>query len=143
MIESLCCNGFFVLLLQPFVTTDEIDKAVHQMVIEFGAYPSPLGYGGFPKSVCTSVNECMFHGIPDSRPLQVWSSMRILFCSIYVTPRFQEYGGACGEVYNISLINNFLYSEWRYYKHRCCGLLGWVSWRYVKDFLMWRRQWKP
>jgi hypothetical protein len=124
MIESLCCNGFFVLLLQPFVTTDEIDKAVHQMVIEFGAYPSPLGYGGFPKSVCTSVNECMFHGIPDSRPLQVWSSMRILFCSIYVTPRFQEYGGACGEVYNISLINNFLYSEWRYYKHRCCGLLG-------------------
>ncbi|AEE77063.1 unnamed protein product [Arabidopsis thaliana] len=57
-------------LVRPFVTTDEIDKAVHQMVIEFGAYPSPLGYGGFPKSVCTSVNECMFHGIPDSRPLQ-------------------------------------------------------------------------
>ncbi|KAG7558726.1 Peptidase M24A methionine aminopeptidase subfamily 1 [Arabidopsis thaliana x Arabidopsis arenosa] len=57
-------------LVRPFVTTDEIDKAVHQMVIESGAYPSPLGYGGFPKSVCTSVNECMFHGIPDSRPLQ-------------------------------------------------------------------------
>ena len=42
------------------------------MIIEAGAYPSPLGYGGFPKSVCTSVNECMCHGIPDSRQLQVW-----------------------------------------------------------------------
>lgn len=57
--------------LQPGVTTDEIDKAVHQMIIDAGAYPSPLGYGGFPKSVCTSVNECICHGIPDSRPLQV------------------------------------------------------------------------
>ncbi|KAE8716064.1 Methionine aminopeptidase 1D [Hibiscus syriacus] len=58
-------------LVRPSVTTDEIDKAVHQMIIEAGAYPSPLGYGGFPKSVCTSVNECMCHGIPDSRQLQV------------------------------------------------------------------------
>lgn len=57
-------------LVKPGVTTDEIDKAVHKMTIEAGAYPSPLGYGGFPKSVCTSVNECICHGIPDSRPLQ-------------------------------------------------------------------------
>uniref|UniRef100_A0A803KV61 Peptidase M24 domain-containing protein n=1 Tax=Chenopodium quinoa TaxID=63459 RepID=A0A803KV61_CHEQI len=57
-------------LVRPSVTTDEIDKAVHQMIIDAGAYPSPLGYGGFPKSVCTSVNECMCHGIPDSRQLQ-------------------------------------------------------------------------
>ncbi|XP_062111188.1 methionine aminopeptidase 1B, chloroplastic [Humulus lupulus] len=57
-------------LVKPSVTTNEIDKAVHQMIIEAGAYPSPLGYGGFPKSVCTSVNECMCHGIPDSRQLQ-------------------------------------------------------------------------
>ncbi|KAJ7954062.1 Methionine aminopeptidase [Quillaja saponaria] len=59
--------GTFV---RPSITTNEIDKAVHQMIIEAGAYPSPLGYGGFPKSVCTSVNECMCHGIPDSRQLQ-------------------------------------------------------------------------
>ncbi|XP_074274809.1 methionine aminopeptidase 1B, chloroplastic-like isoform X2 [Silene latifolia] len=57
-------------LVRPSVTTDEIDKAVHQMIVDNGAYPSPLGYGGFPKSVCTSVNECMCHGIPDSRQLQ-------------------------------------------------------------------------
>lgn len=57
-------------LVRPFITTDEIDKAVHNMIIDAGAYPSPLGYGGFPKSVCTSVNECMCHGIPDSRQLE-------------------------------------------------------------------------
>ncbi|CAM6009931.1 unnamed protein product [Sphagnum balticum] len=57
-------------LVKPRVTTDEIDKEVHKMIIDAGAYPSPLGYGGFPKSVCTSVNECICHGIPDSRPLQ-------------------------------------------------------------------------
>lgn len=57
-------------LVRPSVTTNEIDKAVHQMIIDAGAYPSPLGYGRFPKSVCTSVNECMCHGIPDSRQLQ-------------------------------------------------------------------------
>ncbi|EXB53998.1 Methionine aminopeptidase 1B [Morus notabilis] len=57
-------------LVRPSVTTNEIDKAVHQMIIDAGAYPSPLGYGGFPKSVCTSINECMCHGIPDSRQLQ-------------------------------------------------------------------------
>ncbi|XP_024384651.1 methionine aminopeptidase 1D, chloroplastic/mitochondrial [Physcomitrium patens] len=57
-------------LVKPGVTTDEIDKAVHQMTIDAGAYPSPLGYGSFPKSVCTSVNECICHGIPDSRPLE-------------------------------------------------------------------------
>ncbi|XP_073122411.1 methionine aminopeptidase 1D, chloroplastic/mitochondrial isoform X3 [Henckelia pumila] len=57
-------------LVKPGITTDEIDLAVHQMIIDNGAYPSPLGYGGFPKSVCTSVNECICHGIPDSRALE-------------------------------------------------------------------------
>ncbi|XP_071730935.1 methionine aminopeptidase 1D, chloroplastic/mitochondrial-like [Rutidosis leptorrhynchoides] len=57
-------------LVKPGVTTDAIDQEVHQMIIDNGAYPSPLGYGGFPKSVCTSVNECICHGIPDSRELE-------------------------------------------------------------------------
>lgn len=52
------------------VTTEEIDKAVHDFIISRGAYPSPLGYMGFPKAVCTSVNEVICHGIPDSRALQ-------------------------------------------------------------------------
>ncbi|WVZ66048.1 hypothetical protein U9M48_015324 [Paspalum notatum var. saurae] len=57
-------------LVKPSVTTNEIDKAVHDMIIEAGAYPSQLGYRGFPKSICTSVNECVCHGIPDSTQLQ-------------------------------------------------------------------------
>nr|KAJ0216000.1 hypothetical protein LSAT_V11C300135680 [Lactuca sativa] len=57
-------------LVKPGITTDAIDEEVHKMIIDNGAYPSPLGYGGFPKSVCTSVNECICHGIPDSRELE-------------------------------------------------------------------------
>ncbi len=55
--------------VSPGVTTDEIDAVVHAACIERGAYPSPLGYHGYPKSVCTSVNEVICHGIPDNRPL--------------------------------------------------------------------------
>lgn len=54
----------------PGVTTDRLDEIVHNAIIEAGAYPSPLNYRGFPKSVCTSVNEVICHGIPDMRPLQ-------------------------------------------------------------------------
>ena len=58
----------------PGVTTEEIDRIVHEATIEAGAYPSPLLYGGpdnpFPKSVCTSVNEIICHGIPDDRELR-------------------------------------------------------------------------
>ncbi|KAJ8979106.1 hypothetical protein NQ317_014118 [Molorchus minor] len=50
-------------------TTDEIDVSVFNMCIENGAYPSPLNYKNFPKSVCTSVNNIACHGIPDDRPL--------------------------------------------------------------------------
>jgi len=52
------------------MTTDEIDKIVHEATIARNAYPSPLNYREFPKSCCTSVNEVICHGIPDSRPLQ-------------------------------------------------------------------------
>jgi len=52
------------------ITCDEIDRIVHEATIERGAYPSPLNYHNFPKSVCTSVNEVICHGIPDLRELQ-------------------------------------------------------------------------
>jgi methionyl aminopeptidase len=54
----------------PGVTGDAIDKAVHEFIVSHDAYPSPLNYHGFPKSCCTSVNEVVCHGIPDSRPLR-------------------------------------------------------------------------
>jgi methionyl aminopeptidase len=53
----------------PGITTDEIDRLVHEGAIARDSYPSPLNYRGFPKSVCTSVNEVICHGIPDSRKL--------------------------------------------------------------------------
>lgn len=52
------------------VTTDEIDRVVHETCVELGAYPSPLNYYNFPKSVCASVNEVVCHGIPDRRELE-------------------------------------------------------------------------
>ncbi|MBA2497231.1 MAG: type I methionyl aminopeptidase [Acidimicrobiia bacterium] len=51
------------------VTTDELDRIAHEAYLSRGAYPSDLGYGTYGKSVCTSVNEVVCHGIPDSRPL--------------------------------------------------------------------------
>ncbi|KGN34559.1 methionine aminopeptidase [Knoellia sinensis KCTC 19936] len=57
-------------VIEPGVTTDEIDRVGHEFLLDHGAYPSTLGYRGFPKSLCTSVNEVVCHGIPDSRPLE-------------------------------------------------------------------------
>ena len=59
--------------IAPGVTTDELDALCHQLCIEAGGYPSPLNYGTsppFPKSICTSVNEVICHGVPDSRVLK-------------------------------------------------------------------------
>ncbi|RKF65266.1 Methionine aminopeptidase 1 [Golovinomyces cichoracearum] len=54
---------------RPGVTTDYIDEIVHKACIERNSYPSPLNYHNFPKSVCTSVNDVICHGIPDQRVL--------------------------------------------------------------------------
>jgi len=54
----------------PGVTTDDLDRVGHEFLCDHGAYPSTLGYKGFPKSLCTSVNEVVCHGIPDARVLE-------------------------------------------------------------------------
>jgi methionyl aminopeptidase len=51
--------------ITPGVTTDELDRIGHEYMLDEGAYPSTLGYRGFPKSLCTSLNEVICHGIPD------------------------------------------------------------------------------
>jgi len=56
-------------ICKPGITTEDIDTFVHDLSIEYGGYPSPLNYYNFPKSVCTSVNEVICHGIPDKRKL--------------------------------------------------------------------------
>src|SRR5690349_8050802 len=54
--------------IRPGVTTDELDRIGHEFLLDHNAYPSTLGYKGFPKSLCTSLNEVICHGIPDSTP---------------------------------------------------------------------------
>ncbi len=54
----------------PGVTTDELDRIGHEFLCDHGAYPSTLGYRGFPKSLCSSVNEVVCHGIPDDRVVE-------------------------------------------------------------------------
>jgi methionyl aminopeptidase len=52
--------------VKPGATTDDVDKVVHEFLLDHHAYPSTLGYRRFPKSCCTSLNEVICHGIPDS-----------------------------------------------------------------------------
>ncbi|HEV7451745.1 MAG TPA: type I methionyl aminopeptidase [Pseudonocardiaceae bacterium] len=54
----------------PGVTTDDVDRVVHEFLLDHGAYPSTLGYKGFPKSCCISLNEVICHGIPDSTVIE-------------------------------------------------------------------------
>ena len=56
--------------VQPGVTTDQLDQIAHDYVVSHGAYPSTLGYRGYPKSCCTSLNEVICHGIPDDTVIE-------------------------------------------------------------------------
>lgn len=76
------------------VTTDELDKFAHSLCIEHNAYPSPLNYRWFPKSVCTSVNNVACHGIPDDRPLRDGDII-----SIDVSVFYNGYHGDCAETH--------------------------------------------
>ncbi|KAI3375068.1 hypothetical protein L3Q82_021582, partial [Scortum barcoo] len=82
------------------MTTDEIDFIVHQETIKHNAYPSPLRYGGFPKSVCTSVNNVVCHGIPDSRQLQDGDII-----NIDVTVYLDGYHGDTSETFLIGQVD--------------------------------------
>ena len=57
-------------LVRPGTTTDAVDAVVHEYLCDHGAYPSTLGYKGFPKSCCTSLNEVICHGIPDTTVIE-------------------------------------------------------------------------
>jgi len=56
--------------VKPGITTLELDNICYKKIIEYGAIPACLGYNGFPKSICTSINHVVCHGIPDERILQ-------------------------------------------------------------------------
>uniref|UniRef100_A0A1I7ZC14 Methionine aminopeptidase n=1 Tax=Steinernema glaseri TaxID=37863 RepID=A0A1I7ZC14_9BILA len=80
--------------IAPGVTTDEIDRVVHEACIERDCYPSPLGYYKFPKSCCTSVNEVICHGIPDLRPLVDGD-----LCNVDVTVYHRGFHGDLNETF--------------------------------------------
>ncbi|XP_077175834.1 methionine aminopeptidase 1D, mitochondrial isoform X2 [Paroedura picta] len=82
------------------MTTEEIDHMVHHEIIRQNAYPSPLGYEHFPKSVCTSVNNVACHGIPDSRPLQEGDII-----NIDVTVYFNGYHGDTSETFLVGNVD--------------------------------------
>ncbi len=86
--------------VQPGVTTDYIDSVVHEACIVEGGYPSPLNYHGFPKSVCTSVNEIICHGIPDDRPLKDGDIV-----NVDVTLFLNGFHGDCSETVPVGKID--------------------------------------
>ncbi|KZT11386.1 methionine aminopeptidase [Laetiporus sulphureus 93-53] len=86
--------------VRPGITTDEIDEIVHNAIIERNAYPSPLNYRGFPKSVCTSVNEVICHGIPDKRKLQEGDIV-----NLDVTLYYDGFHGDLNETYPVGHVS--------------------------------------
>ncbi|XP_076240732.1 methionine aminopeptidase 1D, mitochondrial isoform X2 [Calliopsis andreniformis] len=82
--------------VKPGITTDELDAIAHELIINNGAYPSPLNYRGFPKSICTSINNVACHGIPDTRPLQKGDIL-----NIDVTVFLNGYHGDCSKMFEV------------------------------------------
>jgi len=78
--ETLMAVGDIV---RPGISTDEIDRFVHEHTLGQGAKPAPLNYKGFPKSVCTSVNEVVCHGIPGNRVLKDGDIVNVDVTHIY------------------------------------------------------------
>jgi methionyl aminopeptidase len=86
-------------LVKPGITTDEINTFVHEFTLRNGAYPSPLNYHGYPKSVCTSVNDCVTHGIPGPYVLKEGDII-----NIDVTCQLEGYHGDCSATYPVGII---------------------------------------
>ncbi len=82
------------------VTTDEVDRLVHEACIEKECYPSPLNYYNFPKSCCTSVNEVICHGIPDLRPLQDGD-----ICNVDITVFHRGFHGDLNETFFVGNVS--------------------------------------
>lgn len=81
------------------VTTNEIDTLCHEFILKHGATPSPLGYNGYPKSVCTSVNHVVCHGIPSDKKLQDGDIV-----NVDVTVNLNGYHGDNSRMYGIGKV---------------------------------------
>ncbi|XP_046478830.1 methionine aminopeptidase 1D, mitochondrial [Neodiprion pinetum] len=81
-------------------TTEQLDAKLHQLIIDNGAYPSPLNYQGFPKSICTSINNVACHGIPDSRPLHNGDIL-----NVDITVFLNGYHGDCSAMFKVGEVD--------------------------------------
>jgi len=84
----------------PGVTTDALDDIAHAATVARGAYPSPLNYHGFPKSICTSVNEVICHGIPDDVPLKEGDVV-----NVDITVYLDGFHGDCSEMFYVGEVD--------------------------------------
>ena len=87
-------------MVRPGVTTEAIDKAVHDFIVSRGAKPSFLGYGGFPASTCISVNSTVIHGIPGGYVLQEGDIV-----SVDVGAYYKGFHGDCAATYPCGTIS--------------------------------------
>ena len=87
-------------MIRPGITTDELDKVAKDFIRSRGAEPSFLGYGGYPKTLCTSVNEEIVHGIPSSRKLKNGDII-----SIDMGAYINGYHGDCARTYGVGEIS--------------------------------------
>ncbi|EDV98977.1 GH13612 [Drosophila grimshawi] len=104
------------------MTTDEIDEFAHERIVAHNAYPSPLRYAGFPKSVCTSINNVACHGIPDDRQLLDGDII-----NIDVTVYLNGYHGDCSETFLVGDVDErgqYLVNCTRDCLSRCIALCG-------------------
>lgn len=83
------------------VTSDEIDRVVHEACVERDCYPSPLNYYQFPRSCCTSINEVICHGIPDLRPLKSGD-----ICNVDVTVYHKGFHGDLNETFLVGEVSS-------------------------------------
>lgn len=87
-------------LISVGLTTDELDKYAHSEILKSSAYPSPLRYQGFPKSICTSVNNVACHGIPDSRKLKDGDII-----NVDITVFFKGFHGDCSKTFLVGNVD--------------------------------------
>lgn len=90
--QTLRHVGSFV---KPGISTEELDKITYDYIVAHGAYPSPLNYHGYPKSVCTSINDVICHGIPSKDEILKEGDI----VNIDVTVTLNEYFGDCSRTY--------------------------------------------
>jgi len=89
-------------IIEPGVPTEDIDAHARDMITKHNAYPSPLNFQGFPKSISTSVNNVAAHGIPDSRPLEEGDIL-----NIDVTVFLDGYHGDCSDTFKVGKVDEY------------------------------------